>query len=108
MWVVMVLDFLFIFTKLVLDFVNDLIHASEHIIARVTGDKIVLMFSGNLKINFRNTRLFQIDGYFDCGKAIEHSIEFIHFRYDQIPRRLTYITMSRRYIDLHNSTPVEL
>jgi len=75
----MVLDFRLELSELLFEFMDDLIDASEKIVAGIAGGKIRFIGHGHLQIDDRRIRFFQINGDMNGEDTLENPVEFIDF-----------------------------
>lgn len=70
----MILNSLFEFTKLLFDFMDNLVNASKKIVAGVTRRKIVFVSGGYEQVHLGRICFFEIDSDMDRSETIKNTI----------------------------------
>ncbi len=102
------LNFLFVFAKLLLQFVDSRVNGPHQVVRLVMGHKIVLVLGGNLEVDAGCGFIRQIDDHFDGSQPVVKPRQFFRFRSDFVLRCFAELTVSGGNLDLHQRVPVAL
>ena len=98
---VMVLNFFFVFSQLLLEFVDHAVQGGHQARGLFGGDEVVFMFGRNAHVDARILLVFEVHSDVDGRKSLKKPRELLHFGRDFGTRGIAQVTVSGGNADLH-------